>query len=117
LKADQRQRKVAFADERVKAEFEQLKVGRSEERVLAGFLNRAIAGLLENPLVGVVIPKRLWPREYVLRYRIDNLRKYDLPGGWRLIYSIKGNDVEIIAVILEWFDHKGYEKRFGYRVR
>jgi len=48
---------------------------------------------------------------------IDNLRKYDLPNGWRLIYTVKGNSVEMVAVILEWSaSHKKYEKRFGYKV-
>jgi len=85
--------------------------------MLAGFLSQAISDLLENPFAGVVIPRRLWPRNYVLRYGINHLRKYDLPEGWRLVYSIKGNDIEIVAVLLEWFDHKGYEKRFGYNVK
>jgi len=116
VKADPRQRKVAFADKRLREEFEQLKIGRFEEQVLAGFLSQAIVDLLENPFAGVVVPRRLWPREYVRRYKINHLRKYDLPDGWRLVYSIKGNDIEIVAVILDWFDHKGYEKRFGYRV-
>ncbi|MFA5247449.1 MAG: type II toxin-antitoxin system RelE/ParE family toxin [Candidatus Micrarchaeia archaeon] len=108
---------MAFADERVRTAFQRLKSGRSEERRLAELIDRAIRELLVNPLAGVVVPRRLWPQEYVRRYHIANLRKYDLPEGWRLIYFLKGNEVEIITVLLEWFDHKGYEKRFGYHVK
>ncbi len=46
---------------------------------------------------------------------MNNLWKYDLPDGWRIIYTITTpNKIEILAIILEWSDHKGYEKRFGY---
>ena len=41
--------------------------------------------------------------------------KYDLPRGWRLLYTVApNNEVELISAILEWFDHKDYERRFGY---
>jgi len=38
----------------------------------------------------------------------------DLPDGWRLVYTIKEDEVRILNIILEWFDHKDYEKRFKY---
>jgi hypothetical protein len=51
----------------------------------------------------------------VTKYRIKNLWKYDLPNGWRLLYTITAdNEVEIISAILEWFDHKNYERKFKY---
>lgn len=112
---DKRVKKVAFADESVKDAYFQLKSGRFEEKQLFGFIEQAIADLKENPLCGINIPKQLWPREYVRDYDIDNLRKYDLPNGWRLTYTLKGSTVEIVSVILEWFSHKDYEKRFGYK--
>ncbi len=62
----------------------------------------------------IKIPKKLWPAEYIKSYNITNLWKYNLPNAWRLIYTIKEDEVMILNVILEWFDHKGYEKRFGY---
>jgi hypothetical protein len=65
----------------------------------------------------VRIPKVLWPSEYVKKYGVDNLRKYDLPDGWRLVYTLVGNKIEIISVISEWYSHKNYEKRFGYKIR
>ncbi|MCW6158831.1 MAG: hypothetical protein LVQ63_05065 [Thermoplasmatales archaeon] len=48
------------------------------------------------------------------KYEIDNLWKYNLPNAWRLVYSVAGSEVEIIAILLEWFPHKEYERRFNY---
>lgn len=68
----------------------------------------------KDPLCGIKIQKRLWPKEYKKKYGITNLWKYDLPNGWRLIYTIESDEVKIINIILEWFDHKEYSKRFKY---
>jgi len=78
------------------------------------FLERATDDLKENPSCGIKIPQNLWPKEYIRKYSINNLWKYDLPNAWRLIYTIMHDQVKIVAVILEWFDHKDYDKRFGY---
>ncbi|OIO25232.1 hypothetical protein COU38_00930 [Candidatus Micrarchaeota archaeon CG10_big_fil_rev_8_21_14_0_10_54_18] len=112
-----RVKRVAFADKRVKKAFDELRSGRFEEKRLAEFIEDAIGELKENPFAGAAIPRRLWPAVYVKKYGIDNLRKYNLPNAWRLAYTLKGNEVEIISIILEWFDHEGYEKRFGYKKR
>jgi len=46
---------------------------------------------------------------------LNNLWKYDLPQGWRLLYTVTAeNQVELISAILEWFNHKSYEKRMKY---
>ena len=50
-----------------------------------------------------------------MRFFVLNLWKYDLPQGWRLLYTITAeNEVELISAILEWFNHKNYEKRMNY---
>ncbi|MCX6777516.1 MAG: hypothetical protein NT157_01385 [Candidatus Micrarchaeota archaeon] len=110
-------KRVAFADESVLKAFRQLKSGRFEERRLAEYIEEAIGELKANPFAGIPIQRRLWPPEYVRKFGIDNLRKYDLPDGWRLTYTLQGNEIEIISIILEWLSHKQYERRFGYRVR
>lgn len=117
MKEEIRIKRVAFADEKVREAYDALKAGKFEELELAGFIGRAILDLKENPYVGVNVPRRLWPKEYVVRFGINNLWKYDLPNGWRLTYSLRGNEVEILSVILEWFSHKDYEKRFGYKTK
>ena len=107
-------KRVAFGDEAIQKAFEDLKTGRFEEKNLASYIQRAIDDLKENPLIGVKVPSKLWPKEYIRRFSINNLRKYDLPNGWRLIYTLVGNEVEIVSIILEWFPHKEYERRFKY---
>ncbi len=112
-----RAKHVAFTDEKLLKAFEELKHGKFEEKELASYIQRAIDDLKENPLIGIIVPKKLWPRDYIAKFQVNNLRKYDLPNGWRLIYTLKGNEVEIVSVILEWFKHKEYEKKFHYKVR
>ena len=64
---------------------------------------------------GDPIAKNLIPKEYFNRYgSLTNLWKYNLPDAWRLIYTIKNNQVTVLSVILEWMDHKEYERRFHY---
>lgn len=91
-----------------------MKKSELENRRLYKFIQRAIDDLKQNPVCSIRIPKRLWPKVYVKKYDITNLWKYDLPNGWRLIYTIKTNEIMILNVILEWFDHKEYERRFKY---
>lgn len=55
------------------------------------------------------------PKEYKEKFgQINNLWKYNLPEGWRLIYTIKRNEVIVLSIIFEWLKHKDYEKRFRY---
>lgn len=105
---------VAFISQKIKKEFEDLEKGKFEDKRLFEFISRAINDLKNNSTCGIKVPRKLWPEEYIRNYQITNLWKYDLPNAWRLIYTIKTEDVEIMNVILEWFDHKGYDKRFGY---
>ena len=105
---------VTFATRKLEASFEILETGHFADKKLFAFFDRAIKDLKKEPLCGTNVQKRLWPKEYIKQYGITNLWKYDLPNGWRLIYTIKSDEVSIVSVILEWFDHKGYDKRFHY---
>jgi len=105
---------VQFVDERVEKAFHELKEGDSEERELRRWILRAFEDIEKNAFCGVHVPKKQIPRVYIKKYRIRNLWKYDLPRGWRLMYSIVGNKAIIISIILEWLSHKEYERRFGY---
>ena len=106
--------RVVFAEEKLKKDFESLKDSRTEEKDLYRWLNRAFEDLSENPFCGTQIPKKQIPEIYVKKFGIDNLWKYDLPRAWRLIYSVARDEVVIITIVLEWFPHKEYEKRFNY---
>ncbi len=105
---------VAFVSKKLKKEFENLKDNRNMDKSLYKFINRAIDDLKRDPFCGIKIPKKLWPKQYVQKYNITNLWKYNLPNAWRLIYTIESDEIKIINIILEWFNHKDYEKRFKY---
>jgi len=109
-----RQIYVAFVDEKIKSTYDNLSKGTSEEKELYKFISRAITDLKNNPFTGTKIPSKLWPKEYSKNNKINSLYKYDLPNGWRLIYTIKGSHLEILSIIIEWFDHKNYERKFKY---
>lgn len=105
---------VGFADSKIQDAYLALKEGKGAEPHLYEFLSRAFDDLKKDPFCGIKIPKKLWPKEYIQKYEIDNLWKYDLPDGWRMIYTVRANQVTILTVVLEWFDHKEYERRFHY---
>lgn len=106
-----KQSKVVFADNHVEKNFNLLE----ENDEIKEYIKRAIKDLQKNAFCGIQVPKKLIPKEYIKKYNVTNLWKYGLPNGWRLIYSVTTpTKVEIISVILEWFNHKNYEKRFNY---
>ena len=105
---------VAFISKKLKQNFELLREGKFEDKQLYVYIDRAMDDLKENPACGTKIQKKLWPKLYVQKYGITNLWKYDLPNGWRIIYTIETNEIKIMNIILEWFNHKEYERKFGY---
>lgn len=113
----ERIKSVAFIDQSIKDSFEKLKNGTFEEQELANEIIKAIDFLKENPKKGIVVPTKLWPKEFIQKFQIDNLRKYDLPNAWRMLYTLHGNDIEVIAVIIEWNRHKIYDRRMGYKTK
>jgi Txe/YoeB family toxin of Txe-Axe toxin-antitoxin module len=101
---------VVFGDEKIKGEFDVIK-----DLQLKKQLKKAIQNLEENAFLGIQIPKRLIPKEYFFRFgKLDNLWKYNLPDAWRLIYTVKNNRVSILSILLDWLDHKSYERKFNY---
>ena len=74
---------VAFANTKLEKDFEKLKKGKFEDKQLYDFIQRAISDLKKNPICGVKITRKLWPRGYIKKYKIKNLWKYNLPDGWR----------------------------------
>ena len=110
-----KQVKVVFADKKVNASYLKLKKSKyGEDKELLARIDDAVDKLKENPFCGIEIPKDIIPKIYFQKYGVDNLWKYDMPEGWRLIYTNVSDEVQILAVLLEWFDHKEYERRFHY---
>jgi len=106
--------KIQFVDEKTKKAFLELENTKGDERQLYEFLGRAFKDIEENCFCGIQIPKKQIPKEYVKKYGVKNLWKYNLPNAWRLIYSIESNQVLVISIVLEWMDHTNYERKFKY---
>ena len=77
-------------------------------------INEALDLLKKDYASGDKIPRDRWPKKYVKEYQIHTLFRYKLRSGWRLVYTVSGTKYEKACTILEAFDHKEYEKRFGY---
>ena len=85
----------------------------SEEMQLLKSIRQKSEILKENPTYGDKIPARLIPKNL----DVNNLFRVELAGYWRMLYTLEGNKVEVIAFILQIIDHPAYDKLFGYRKR
>ena len=70
--------------------------------------------LNENPQHGEPVAKRLIPPKLAV-LGIQNLYRVELSNYWRMLYTIEGNNVEILVFVLSITDHKDYNKLFGYK--
>jgi hypothetical protein len=66
-----------------------------------------------NPFYGDPIRKNLIPKEF----NVQSLWRIELANYWRMLYTIRGDDVRIVCFILEICDHDKYNKLFGYKKR
>jgi len=89
----------------------------SDQQILLRSIKQKVELLKENPEAGIHIAKNKIPKEYIWKYDANNIWKINLSGAWRMLYTIDGKEVEIIAVILDIVDHNEYDKKFGYRKR
>lgn len=88
--------KVVFMTDELEEAYHSL----PENDIIKKAIQRAVLDLRENAFCAIQIPKHLFPKEYVVKYGVKNLWKYDLPRGWRLIYTVTAqNEVEIISAI------------------
>ena len=89
----------------------------SKDITLLNAINRLFDILVANPFYGENAKKDLIPREYRQKYDADNLFIADLPGFWRMIYTLESDEIEIIAFVLDIIDHNEYNKKFKFRKR
>lgn len=68
-----------------------------------------------TPHRGVHIAKRKIPNQYLSKYGVTNLWKINLSNAWRMIYTIKTDDMTETVLIIDILDHKSYSKKFGYK--
>jgi len=98
--------KITFCDEKLKEAFEE---SEQKEKELYEQLQKAFEEISKNVFCGRNVKKELIPKELMKKYGINNLWIYNLREGWRLLYSITTPDkIEIIAIMLDWMNHKDY---------
>lgn len=97
----------------------QIKEGKdnTEEMQLLRSIKQKTEFVKANPFYGNNIPKVLIPQEYIQKYKTNNLWRLELINYWRMVYTIKGDQVEVICFVLDIIDHKDYDKKFGYNKR
>lgn len=102
---------VVFAENFLERAFNSL----ADNSPLKKSIRKAIENLKVDAVCGERIRNRVIPKEYVKKYKIDNLWWYPLANAWRLVYSLTANEeIKIIAIIIEFFNHKDYERKFNY---
>jgi mRNA-degrading endonuclease RelE of RelBE toxin-antitoxin system len=89
--------------------------GRGEARYLVKIIDKGIAKLKRDREAGKRIPRRLIPRGYAVKYGVTNLWKLNLDRYWRMIYTIVGDEVRLVSIVIEVLNHKKYDIKFGYR--
>ncbi len=85
----------------------------TQEMQLVKSIKTKIDFIKANPFYGDNIPKNLIPKEY----NVQNLWRVELTNFWRMLYTIRGDEIEIICFILDIVDHPKYDKKFGYKGR
>ena len=87
----------------------------SFHQILLRSINRVSSLLKQNPFAGDQVKKRQIPSKYIQKFDAENVWRIELADRWRLVYTITGNQIEIIAFVMDIFDHRDYDKVFGYK--
>lgn len=103
--------KIIFGDKRLENAFNNLSDKDSTKKGLI----KAIREIKNDFKVGRLITKDTHNKNKIKnllnKHKTDNIRIYNLPTAWRMLYSItRTEDIRILAVILDWISHKDYEK-------
>lgn len=103
--------RVLFADDKLEAEFNRL----SDKDPIKKGVMRAVKEIDADLNVGRLITKdthnKARIKSLLKMHDADNLRIYNLPTAWRLIYTVtKSQEIKLVALILDWMSHKDYEK-------
>ena len=96
------------------AEGKQAKKKPTYEQLLTS-INNALRNIKADYKYGDLIPRKYITKNIINEYGTDKIFRVELVGYWRRLYTLIGDDVKIIAFILEYMDHDRYNKLFGYR--
>jgi len=103
--------KINFVDITLKKTFEELE--KSDPRLYKE-IEKAIKDICRNSFCGRSVKKKLIPKKLIEKYKINNLWIYNLRKDWRLLYSVGRDEIELIAVVLDWMNHKDYGRLFKF---
>ena len=88
-----------------------LKIGEGHKH--RKWIDEMVRILRETPFSGDHIKRRLIPLKY--KRAVKTLFRYQHPEGYRSIFTLtKDNQAVFQIVILEFLDHKQYDRLFGY---
>ncbi len=102
---------VNFVDLELKNSFTELE--KSDPRLYKE-IQKAVEEICQNSFSGRNVKKELIPKELIQKYNLDNLWIYNLRKDWRLIYSLGRDEIKLIAIVLDWMNHKEYERLFHF---
>ncbi len=106
------QAKIIFTYLKEKVSQQQEKgIKKSKEIQLMNSIRQKVSFMKSNPFYGTQIEKKKIPEEY----QVNNLWRVKLSNHWRMLYTIKGDQIEIICFVIEIFNHKEYNKKFRYK--
>ena len=97
--------------ERMAGEQQMHDLSNSPEQQLLKSIKQKRDMLKLNPTYGDSVPKEQIPASM----DVSNLFVVDLNRYWRMLYTLEGNQVEIVAFVLNIVDHPTYDEIFGYR--
>ena len=103
--------KIIFGDKKLECVFNSL----SDKDPTKKGLIKAIREIKNDFKVGRLITRDTHNKSKIKnllnKHGTGNIRVYNLPTAWRMLYTItRSEDIEILAVILDWMSHKDYEK-------
>lgn len=92
----------------------QIEEGKSntDEMQLLRSIKQKIEFIKVNPFYGDNIPKKILEQS---NYSVQNLWRVELSKFWRMLYTIKGDQIEIICFVLDIINHDEYNKKFKYK--
>ena len=73
--------------------------------------------LLVDSLHGEVVPRSSIPAALVRQYGIENLYVEDLPGFWRMLYSVAKSAGQRYVIVLTIVSHRDHSRWFPGRQR
>ena len=114
IKFDEEAEKEYLKLQRAVAEGEKAKRKPTYEQLLTS-INNALRNIKADYKYGDLIPRKHISKNTIQRYGTDKILRVELVGYWRLLYTIIGDEAKVIAFVLEYMDHKKYDKIFGYK--